>query len=289
MKQEIQKNQSQELSKTKTLASLLQSDMVKKRLEDVLGKRSNSFATSIIQIANSSDLLKKADPQSILNSALVATTLDLPLNNALGLAYIVPFNNKQKDGTYKVEAQLQIGYRAYIQLAQRSGQFKTINVTDVKEGEVESNNRLTGEIKFKWNETPERESLKTIGYVSYFELLNGYSHTLYMSVEEVEAHAKKYSQTYKKFGSGLWKDDFKSMARKTLLKMLLSKFAPLSVEMQQAVVVDQSVVTQYNDDNTIDVDYVDGTDVELTGDDKKEELAKTIEDAKVENPTDKMP
>ena len=256
---------SNEISKqSNTLSALLQKDATKTRLEEILGKRSSTFATSLIQIVNSTDALKKCEPVSVLNAALVATTLDLPINNQLGLAYIIPYGQS---------ATIQLGYRAYIQLAQRSGQFKKINVTEVREGEIIENDRLTGDIKFEWNNTSKRESLPVVGYVAYFELLNGYSHTLYMSKDETNAHAKKYSQTFKKFGSGLWKDEFDSMAKKTVLKLLLSKYAPLSVEMQKAQVADQSIIKDYDGGDTIDVDYVDNTPTQtVTVSDEEKEL-----------------
>lgn len=284
-KQEIQTTNTS-IEKPKTLASLLQSDMVKKRLEDILGKRASTFSTSLIQIANSNDLLKKADPQSILNSALLATTLDLPLNNSLGFAYIVPFNNKQKEtGLIKIEAQFILGYKGYQQLAIRSGLYADLDSKKVYEGQIVEDDSFLG-FHFEWK---NKISDKVIGYASYFKLTTGFESTFYMSKEDIEKHAKTYSQTYKR-GFGNWKDDFEKMALKTVIKLLLnSGKAPLSIDMQKAVTADQAVIKEYNDDNTIDVDYVDGTDVELTGDEKKEELAKTIEDAKVESPTDKMP
>mgnify|MGYP003606823458 FL=1 len=132
---------SNEITKqSNTLSALLQKDATKTRLEEILGKRSSTFATSLIQIVNSTDALKKCEPVSVLNAALVATTLDLPINNQLGLAYIIPYGQS---------ATIQLGYRAYIQLAQRSGQFKKINVTEVREGEIIENDRLTGDIKFE--------------------------------------------------------------------------------------------------------------------------------------------
>jgi recombination protein RecT len=284
-KQEIQ-NINTQIEKPKTLASLLQSEMVKKRLEDILGKRSSTFATSVIQIANSNDLLKKADPQSILNSALLATTLELPLNNSLGFAYIVPFNNKQKDGSFKVEAQFQLGAKGLQQLAVRSGQYKDLYAKAVYEGQVVEDDSFLG-YHFEWK---NKTSDIVIGYASYFKLTSGFESIFYMSVQEITDHAKKYSQTFKRYGSGLWKDDFEKMAKKTVLKLLLnSGKAPLSVEMQNAVTADQAVIKEYNDDNTIDVDYVDGTDIEPTGDEKKEDLKEIIVEGKIENPIKDMP
>jgi recombination protein RecT len=139
-------------------------------------------------------------------------------------------------------AQFQIGYKGFIQLAQRTGQYRTLNSNDVREGEIKSINRLTGEIDFDWDLTPERDNKKIIGYVSYFQLTNGFVSTLYWTVEEITAHAKKYSQTFKKYGTGLWKDEFPAMAHKTVTKMNLSKNGPLSIDMQRAVLSDQAVI-----------------------------------------------
>lgn len=245
----------QQAGKPKTLQALLQNDIVKNRLNDILGAKSSTFSTSVIQIANSSDLLKKAEPQSVLNAALLATTLDLPLNNSLGFAYIVPFNNKQKDGTYQVEAQFQLGYKGFQQLAIRSNQYKELEAKEVYEGQVVEDDSFRG-YHFDWK---NKESDKVIGYAAFFELKSGFTSIYYMKKEDVEKHARQYSQTYKK-GFGNWKDDFKKMALKTVIKLLLnSGKAPLSIEMQKAVQADQSVVKNYDGEDVIDVDYVDNT------------------------------
>jgi recombination protein RecT len=192
--------------------------------------------------------------------------LDLPINQNLGLAYIVPYNAKQSDGTYKQMAQFQLGYKGFLQLAQRSGQFKTINSTDVRDGEIVSWDRMSGEITFEWiQDSKVRLSKKVVGYLSYFKLLNGFENSLYMTVEEIDAHAKKYSQTYKKYGTGLWRDEFEGMAKKTVTKLNLSKNAPLSIEMSKAVISDQSVIKndKFVDEETVDIDtqYVDNEEV----------------------------
>jgi recombination protein RecT len=210
-----------------------------------------------LQIAASNDMLKNADPHSIYNAAATAATLDLPLNNALGFAYIVPFNQKQKDGSYKVVAQFMIGAKGFKQLALRTGQFLTIHTTDVREGEIKNNNRMTGEIEFDWVQNEEeRLKKKIVGYVSYFKLLNGYQQTYYMSVEKLTAHGSKYSKTFNN-DFGLWKTDFDGMCQKTVMKLNLSKNAPLSIEMKKAIVVDQSVI---NNSETEDISYVDAED-----------------------------
>jgi recombination protein RecT len=240
-----------------TAKTLFARDDVKAKFQELLGKRSTSFITSVLQIVASNDLLAKADPSSIYQSAAVAATLELPLNNQLGFAYIVPYNESfQVDGQWKkrVVAQFQIGYKGYKQLALRSGQFLTIHATDVREGEIIARDRLTGKIDFKWEEDEEiRNSLKIIGYVSYFELLNGFSQTFYMTVGKIHEHAKKYSQTFKN-DKGRWKDDFDGMSLKTVTKLNLSKNAPLSVEMQKALIADQAII---KDADTLDVTYAD--------------------------------
>jgi recombination protein RecT len=235
----------------------------------MLGKRAPQFITSVLQITASNEMLAKADPMSIYNSAAVAATLDLPLNNNLGFAYIVPYNAKQKDGSYKVVAQFQMGYKGFIQLAQRSGQFKTISAAPIYEGQLVEMNPLTGFV-FDFSKKGE----KIVGYAAYFSLINGFEKTFYMTVEEVNKHAGKFSQTFKK-GFGLWKDEFESMATKTVLKLLLSKFAPLSVEMQKAVLVDQGII---KDENANQVEYADHEDVTI--DKEAERVTLMITDAK---------
>ncbi len=190
--------------------------------------------------------MKNASPQSIYNAACVAATLDLPINNNLGFAYIVPYGK---------DAQFQMGYRGFIQLAQRSGQFKTISATPIYQGQIVAENPLTGyEFDFTVSKTGS-----PIGYAAYFKLLNGFEKTLYMTTEELKQHGLRFSQTFKR-GQGLWKDDFESMALKTVIKLLLSKFAPLSVEMQQAVITDQGVI---DNPDTLEVAYSDNTEPEI--------------------------
>lgn len=266
-----------------TVKALFAKDEVKSKFKEMLGKRAPQFITSVLQIASQNEMLATAEPVSIYQSAAVAATLDLPLNNNLGFAYIVPYNSKQKDGTWKVVAQFQIGAKGFKQLALRSGQFLKINDTDVREGELKHYDRLTGEIEFEWiQDVKTRLSKPIIGYASYFKLLNGFEKTYYMTVDELKDHGLRFSQTFKK-GFGLWKDDFDGMARKTVIKLNLSKNAPLSVDMQKAVVTDQAVV---NDAETVDVEYVDNEgETEINVDDlaelyelKKAEL--TVEEQK---------
>jgi recombination protein RecT len=252
-----------------TFKSLFSQENVQAKFKELLGQKAQGFITSVLQITSSNALLAKADPYSIYNSACVAATLDLPLNNNLGFAYIVPYNQKQPDGTYKQVAQFQLGYKGFIQLAQRSGQFKTISATPIYEGQLIESNPLTG---FKFDFTVKSE--KVIGYAAFFQLLNGFEKTLYMTVEDLKKHGVKYSQTFKK-NFGLWATDFDSMAVKTVIKLLLSKFAPLSIEMQKAVTTDQATIN--NEDGT-DVSYDDHEEVVI--DKESERVALMIGDAK---------
>lgn len=261
-----------------TIKNLFSRDEVRNKFQEMLGKRAPSFITSVLQIVSSNALLAKADPHSVYHSAAVAATLDLPLNNNLGFAYIVPYNQSyQEDGQWKKKqvAQFQLGYKGFKQLALRSGQFRIMNSTDVREGELKERNRQTGAITFEWIEDETlRNSKKIIGYLSYFELLNGYTQNFYMSIVDLEKHGKKYSQTFKN-DKGLWKDDFHSMCLKTVTKLNLSKNAPLSVEMQKAITFDQAII---NDSETEDVTYVDNEEQVI--DKEKERIAFMIGDAK---------
>ena len=237
------------LSKVPQLKSMLSNESVKLRFKEILGQKAPGFISSILSVTNSNTLLQKAEPQSIMNAAVIAATLDLPINGSLGFAYIVP---------YKDQAQFQIGYKGLVQLAMRSGQYKTINVAEVYEGEIKSENRFTGEYEFG-----DKTSDKVVGYMAYFRLTNGFEKYMYMTREEAERHGKKYSQTFKR-GIGLWATDFDAMAKKTVLKMLLSKFGILSIEMQRGIQFDQSVV--HGDINNIEeatAEYVDNEPAQI--------------------------
>lgn len=220
--------------------------MVQEKLKELVGKNAPAFATSVLQIVNSNSMLVNADPQTIFSAACMAATLNLPINNNLGFAYIVPFKNNKEN---KIEAQFQLGYKGYIQLAQRSGQFSRIAATPVYNGQLISENPLLG-YEFDWSVKPSGEP---IGYVAFFKLINGFTAELYMSKEDVMKHANKYSQTAKK-GFGVWKDQFEAMALKTVLKLLLSKQAPLSIDMQKAQMADQAIIRDVDKD---EFDYID--------------------------------
>lgn len=207
-------------------------------LTTVLADKKGSFVNNITALVSNNATLQVCKPDTLMFAALKATALDLPLDQSLGFAYVLPYKDNKKGETL---AQFQMGYKGFVQLALRTGQFKTLNATEVHEGELVDEDFVTGELTFKKAEN--RESLPVIGYVAYFKLLNGFEKYLYMTAAEMKAHALRFSQTYKR-GYGLWadKETFNSMAKKTVLKLLLSKYAPLSVEMQSALKADQAVL-----------------------------------------------
>lgn len=234
----------------KDLKAMLASPNIVKRLEEIIGKNTGSFCASLIQICNSNDMLKQAEPNTVISAAIVAATLNLPINNTLGFAYIVPFRNR-KAGT--TEAQFQIGYKGFIQLAMRSGQLKRLVVTEIYEKQIISRNPIKG-YEFDFDITPQVGE-PAVGFYAYMELVNGFIAESYMSVEQVQQHAAKYSQTYSK-GYGVWKDNFDEMAKKTVLKLLLGKYAPMSIELQRATISDQAVIQDVpTDENVIDAAY----------------------------------
>lgn len=214
------------------LQGLMNSPAVIKKLNDVLGseKKASAFISSVISVATGNAQLRNANPMTILGSAMVAATLDLPVVPTLGMAYIVP---------YKGQAQFQLGYKGLIELAERSGQFKNIIDEVVYEGQLTKKNKFTGEYEF---DEDAKTSDKVIGYMARMDLINGFSKTIYWSIEEVETHAKKFSQAFRSGFTSPWKTDFDAMARKTVLKALFAKYAPKSIAMQQAIKFDQSVV-----------------------------------------------
>jgi recombination protein RecT len=222
-------------------------DGVKKKFNELLGKRSTQFITSVLQIVNSNKLLMAATPESIYNACTMAATLDLPINQNLGFAWIVPYKNS---------AQFQMGWKGFVQLAQRTGQYLRINVVDVYANQFKSFSSLTEELDADFSKDGEGE---IVGYACYFKLINGFEKTVYWSKLKVNNHAMKYSQAYKSAnGMTPWKDaeQFHEMAKKTVLKNTLSKWGILSVEMQTATITDQAII---KDANTLDVDYIDNT------------------------------
>lgn len=224
-------------------------DNVKGKFQELMGKNAAQFITSVLQVVNSSSLLSKATPETIYNAAAMAATLNLPINQNLGFAWIVP---------YRGQAQFQMGWKGFVQLAQRTGQYLRINVTEVYANQFKSYNNLTEELYADFGIDGTGE---IVGYAAYFKLINGFEKTVYWSKLKVNNHALKYSQAYKS-GTGMtpWKDadQFNEMAKKTVLKNTLSKWGILSIEIQNAVITDQAVV---KNPETLDVQYIDNEGV----------------------------
>ncbi|ASC81632.1 recombinase RecT [Bacillus subtilis] len=238
-----------------TMKGLLSSPSVIKRFEEVLGKRATQFTASILSLYNSEQMLQKTDPMSVISSAMVAATLDLPIDKNLGYAWIVPYGGK---------AQFQLGYKGYIQLALRTGQYKSINCIPIHEGELQKWNPLTEEIEIDFE---KRESDAVIGYAAYFELINGFRKTVYWTKAQVEKHKKKFSKS--DFG---WKNDWDAMALKTVLKAVLSKWGILSVEMQKAVIEEDETRERIDITNE-----ADSSEIIDSAPSDKEETEKTTE------------
>jgi recombination protein RecT len=241
------------------LKSVINAPSIQAQFKNALGEHKDAFVASLIDLYTGDRALQQCAPAALVTEALRAATLRLPLNKALGFAYIVVYNNnvrtqdaQGRDVWTKVPTPTFIpGYKGYIQLAMRTGQYRTINADVVYEGELRSTNKLTGEISFDG----ERTSDKVVGYFCYFQLLNGFSKTLYMSLNEMAAYAKKFSPSVKKATTAEqlaslagrpqtdkksvgWEGNFDDMAIKTVVRRLLSKYGYLSVEMQNAIAKD---------------------------------------------------
>jgi recombination protein RecT len=229
-------------AKNLDLKGLLATPTMQKKFSEVLKDRAPQFTTSILNLANNDAYLRKCEPTSIVGAAMVAATLDLPIDKNLGYAWIVPYFDKNKGGQ---AAQFQLGYKGFIQLALRTGQYKAINAVPIHEGELVEWNPLTEELKIDFT---MKKSEVVIGYAGYFELLNGFRKSVYWTKAQIENHKNKYS----KGGQG-WKNDWDAMALKTIIKNMLSKWGILSIEMQNAYKTDENEVREVKEGGEIDV------------------------------------
>lgn len=246
-----QKNEVAEV-KQQSIATFLATDSVKENVAKIVGsKDTQRFISSLVSAVQTNPSLAECTNKSLLNAALLGQSLNLPQSPQLANFYFVPFKNS-KTGT--TEATFQLGWRGYMALAMRSGQYKKIHVTDIRQGELKAYNPIEDEYEFiPETDIEKRLQLPVIGYYAYFVLVNGFKKTLYWSKEQMEEHAKRYSQAYRKgWDSSLWKTDFDKMAYKTMLRQLISKYGPMSVDMEKAYVGDQSVI----DDNG-NPEYID--------------------------------
>ena len=235
----------------------LDGNYVQQQLKNVLKDNAGTFATSLMEVYTNDKQLQTCEPKSVIQEAIKAASLKLPLNKQLGYGYVVVYNNYDKATRTKIPTPtLVIGYKGYIQLAMRTGQYRNINADMVFEGELQGMNKLSGAI----NLNGEKKSEKVVGYFAHFELLNGFSKTLYMTIEEMANYALKYAPSFKGQnppkvdelidmaqaqaqngplqGQVGWKGDFNSMAQKTVLRRLLSKYGFLSIEMMNALADD---------------------------------------------------
>lgn len=267
----------------------IQTDAYKKLINNTLGdpKRANKFIASISSAVATNPQLQKCDAGSILSGALLGEALNLSPSPQLGQFFLVPYDKKQKiNGEWVVvesNAQFQLGYKGYIQLAIRSGQYKDIDVIEVREGEYLGRDKTTGKHQFEFIEDEvERENKPIIGYMAYFEYLNGFYKNIYWSKEKMQKHALEYSQAYAsdvRNGTiySYWSKDFNGMAFKTMIRQLISKWGVMSIEMQEAITKDMTVVKEDGS-----YDYVDNqptvstpTIEEINNEEKEEKEEKT--------------
>nr|DAN72302.1 MAG TPA: RecT protein [Caudoviricetes sp.] len=252
------KNSLVKANQKQTFSAFLATDAMKRKVNEMVGgEKGQQFVTSIISAVSTNPQLAECDNASIVSAALLGQALNLSPSPQLGQFYLVPFNDNKRG--CKV-AQFQIGYKGYIQLAIRSGQYKKLNVLAIKEGELIKYDPLDEDIEVKLIENEEeREKAETIGYYAMFEYLNGFRKTIYWSKQRMEAHALKYSMGYRaKKGYTFWEKDFDGMAYKTMLRQLISKWGIMSIDltMQKALESDMAVI---NDNGTYD--YVDNNEM----------------------------
>ena len=223
--------------KVEALKNMLKAPSVEEQFQTALQENTGAFVASVIDLFNGDKTLQECEPRQLVMEALKAATLKLPVNKALGFSYIVPYKSRQG-----VVATFQIGYKGYIQLAMRTGKYRIINADLVFEGELRTINKLTGEIDF----SGEKSSDRVEGYFAHIELINGFSKTLYMTRDAVIAHAKKYSKSFE-YSASAWQTDFDAMAKKTVIRNLLSHYGYLSVEMMGAIDSDLKADTEERD------------------------------------------
>lgn len=244
-----------------TVKSLLSTEAMKKRFEEILGAKAAGFIASVINVTNTNKELAMCDPHSVVAAAATAATLDLPIDPNLGFAAMVPYKH---DGVPK--AQFQIQWKGFAQLAIRTGLYATMHVTEVYEDEIASYNPLTGDVSFTpphtWEQRAAGQIEKILGYYAFFRLTNGFSKGLYMTIGELETHGKRYSKSYNN-PKGMWKKDPHFMYRKTVIKLLLKTWGIMSIDIQRALKADQAVIHNENLDETGAIEYVDGTDGDI--------------------------
>lgn len=246
------------------ISAYLTESAVKDQINSIIGGKNGSrFITSIVSAVNANPALQECTNKSILSAALLGETLNLSPSPQLGLFYMVPFQNKAKGTT---EATFVLGYKGYIQMAIRSGQYKKLNVMAIKEGELIRFDALNEEIEVRLIEDEEeRENAPTIGYYACFEYINGFRKAIYWSRKKMEAHALKYSKGYAaKKGYTFWEKDFDGMAYKTMLRQLISKWGIISTEFITAIDADMAVINEDGTRTYVETEEpIDGTASEV--------------------------
>lgn len=276
---------------TTMMNSLLDSEGYRRRFDELLGKRAPQFIASIISLVNADknlQLVFQQAPVTIIQSALKAATYDLPIDPSLGYAYIVPFNNsiKLEGGGYqkRMEASFILGWKGMNQLAIRTGVYRRIKVTDIRQGELKSYNQLTEDIEIKWVEDEkDRDELPIVGWVGYYRLINGMEKTIYMSREQIIAHEKN-NRKGNYMGKG-WRDNFNDMAAKTVFRKLIGKYGVMSIDYRTATPEALSAASALADDAEINNMPEENADNIVSGDFTEV----TDSDSSTENPTSDIP
>lgn len=261
----VKKEEKPKQNLSMALNSYLDGQGLRKRFDELLGARAPQFVSSLVSMINADKNLQQAfgeSPMTVIQAGLKAATFDLPIDQNLGYAYIVPFNNSYKTEAgwqKKMEANFILGWKGMHQLALRTGAYKTINVTDVREGELKKYNRLTEEIVIQFiDDEDEREKKKVIGYVGYYRLVNGAEKTIYMTIKQIENHEKKFRKGAS-MGKG-WREDFDAMARKTVYRILIGKWGVMSIDyqnMKDGTSLAQQMQEEYQLENPIELSAVD--------------------------------
>lgn len=265
-KNEIKAKEQQQPSVNQLMNSMLDGEKLRGRFNEVLGKRAPQFISSLVSLVNADANMQLAffeAPMTVIQSALKAASFDLPIDQNLGYAYIVPFKNSKKnaDGTWskRTEASFILGWKGMHQLALRTGAYKTINVTDIREGELKHYNRLTEEVEIEFEEDDDkRELLPIIGYVGYYKLVNGAEKTIYMTKKQIENHEKK-NRKGDFMGKG-WRDSWDDMARKTVYRRLIGKWGVMSIDYQNhadGMSIAQQMQEEATTENLIAADFVE--------------------------------
>lgn len=261
-------------SQKQGLTAYLTQEAVKNQINNVIGgKDGQRFITSIVSAVNNNPALQECSNSSILSAALLGESLKLSPSPQIGMYYMVPFNDKNKG---KV-AQFQLGYKGYIQLAIRSGQYKKLNVLAIKEGELIRFDPLNEEIEIRLiDDEEEREKAETVGYYAMFEYLNGFRKAIYWSKKKMIAHAEKYSAGYRAHkGYTFWEKDFDGMAYKTMLRQLLSKWGILSIDMVSALDADMAVVNEDGSKEYVENENIIDSNIQEESEPKTENISST--------------